>query len=276
MKPNPHRRHATVTARVEKENRLTSASSSPLLIARSVHKKFGGLKALEEVDIEVRSGEILGIIGPNGAGKSTLINILAGLYRPDGGRIFMGNVDITKTSVPGRAQLGLVRTFQHTRALTSFTVREALRLASHSPQVHRMKERPDVAAIADEFGLEPYLDRLVPLLPYGTQKVLNIALISCGDPKVLLLDEPFAGVTAEDVSKLSNLALELRKRGIGIVLVEHDMKSLMLLSDRVVVLDGGRTVAEGPPKEIQDNEMVRTIYLGRARRHPEGTSRNDG
>jgi branched-chain amino acid transport system ATP-binding protein len=238
------------------------ATSGPVLSATSIGKRFSGLQALSAVDLDIFPGEIVGIIGPNGAGKSTLINVLSGLYRPDGGRIVLDGAEITNANASARARMGLSRTFQHTRALSSFTVREAIRLAYSSPRVRRRMSTNEIHELAARFGLDGYLNRLVPLLPYGAQKVLNIALISLCNPKVVLLDEPFAGVTTDDIESLSQVISDLRAVGVGVALVEHDMISLMRLSDRVVVLDAGTTVASGTPVEVQANELVREIYLG--------------
>jgi branched-chain amino acid transport system ATP-binding protein len=242
-----------------------------VLTASSVGKRFSGLQALDQIDLAITPGEVVGIIGPNGAGKSTLINVLSGLYRPDSGRIVLDGTDVTRMDVAARARMGLSRTFQHTRALNSFTVQEALRLAYSSPRVRRRMSAASARELATRFGLEGYLNRLVPVLPYGAQKVLNIALISLCDPKVVLLDEPFAGVTAEDIDSLSQVIAELRSSGVGVALVEHDMVSLMRLSNRVVVLDAGAMVAAGTPAEVQANELVRKIYLGESAKSTEST-----
>jgi branched-chain amino acid transport system ATP-binding protein len=246
----------------------SALDGSAVLSAESVDKRFSGLQALSDVSLSVHRGEVVGIIGPNGAGKSTLINVLSGLYRPDRGRILLGGKDVSRANAAARARMGLSRTFQQTRALSSFTVREALRLAYGAPRVRRRTTGDKVGDVAERYGLAPHLDKLVTVLPYGGQKVLNMAMMMICEPTVVLLDEPFAGVTADDVQILGQVATDMAAEGAGVALVEHDMLSLMRLSHRVVVLDAGRTVAEGNPAEVQANDLVQEIYLGRS--HDDG------
>jgi ABC-type branched-subunit amino acid transport system ATPase component len=236
-----------------------------VLNAHGLDKRFGGLQAIADVDVTLRAGTVLGVIGPNGAGKSTLVNLLTGMYRPDRGEVLLQGRDISREDMPTRARRGLLRTFQHTKVLRSFTVAQALDLACRSPRGRSGDRRSRVAAVAADFGLERVLGRRVLELPYGTQKVLNLGLVALAEPVAVLLDEPFAGVTAADVGRLSRVVERLRAAGTAIALVEHDMRALMALSTTVLVLDSGKVVTEGTPAAIQDDPEVRRIYLGQRR-----------
>lgn len=234
-----------------------------VLEGRGLSKRFGGLQAVSDVDLVLRGGCVLGIIGPNGAGKSTLVNLLSGLYRADRGTVLLRGKDVTKDDLAARSRSGLVRTFQHTKVLASFTVGEAMGLAAKSPRGRGRARRPPVAELAEDFGLIEVLARPVRELPYGTQKVVNLGLVALTSPQAVLLDEPFAGVTRTDIDRLCRVIERLRAGGAAIGLVEHDMDTLMRLSTSVVVLDSGRLVTEGRPGEVQSDERVRRIYLGR-------------
>lgn len=237
--------------------------SGAALDATGLSKRFGGLQAVLDVDMHLERGRTVGVIGPNGAGKSTLINLLSGLYRPDRGQIRFAGSDVSRRDLAARSRAGLLRTFQQTKVLRSFLVRDAIELGLSSPRARRGGSGSDVAELADSFGLGAYLGRYVGELPYGTQKVLNLCLIAASRPIVLLLDEPFSGVTASDVEMLSALIRRLRDNGTAIGLVEHDMGALMPLSDRVVVLDAGRVILDASPQAVQASDQVQRIYLGR-------------
>jgi ABC-type branched-subunit amino acid transport system ATPase component len=236
-----------------------------VLAARGLSKRFGGLQAIDGVDLVLRAGCVLGIIGPNGAGKSTLVNLLSGLYRADAGTVELAGRDVSRADLAALSRQGLLRTFQHTKVLSSFTVAQAIDLARRSPRGRVGSGRDTAGTFAEEFGLGEVLHRRVTELPYGTQKVLNLCLIAMAAPIVVLLDEPFAGVTRADIERLSRVMERLLGAGAAIGLVEHDMPALMKLSTTVLVLDSGRVVTEGPPARIQNDEQVRRIYLGRRR-----------
>ncbi|HVW42187.1 MAG TPA: ATP-binding cassette domain-containing protein [Amycolatopsis sp.] len=234
-----------------------------VLEGRGLSKRFGGLHAVSDVDLTLRAGCVLGIIGPNGAGKSTVVNLLSGMYRADGGSVLLRGKDVSNHDLAARSRCGLVRTFQHTKVLTSFTVGGAMELAVKSPRNRAAARRGTVAALARDFGLAGVLHRDVRELPYGTQKVVNLALVALTSPVAVLLDEPFAGVTRSDIDRLCEVIERLRAAGTAIGLVEHDMDTLMRLSTSVLVLDSGRLVTEGSPADVQADERVRRIYLGR-------------
>jgi branched-chain amino acid transport system ATP-binding protein len=244
---------------------LAEVATGTVLEGRGLSKRFGGLQAVADVDLVLRGGSVLGIIGPNGAGKSTLVNLLSGMYRPDRGTVLLRGRDVSGDDLAARSRRGLVRTFQHTKVLASFTVADAMDLAVKSPR-SRASRRGPVTALAEDYGLGPVLHREVRELPYGTQKVVNLGLVALTDPVAVLLDEPFAGVTRDDIDRLCLVIERLRAGGAAIGLVEHDMDTLMRLSTTVLVLDSGRLVTEGSPGEVQADERVRRIYLGRRKR----------
>jgi len=232
------------------------------LEATGLSKRFGGLHALANVSFEMSAGQVLGILGPNGAGKSTLINVVAGAYRFDAGRLVLGGEDVTGLDMTARARKGLIRSFQNVRPSEDLTVRELLGLAHNAPtQVSDVSF--DEHRIAELCGLEPYLDRSLDLLPYGVQKVANLAATALCRPKVLLLDEPFAGVSEEEIRSLSSIIRVFRDAGVAIGLVEHNIGSVMALCDRVLVLDSGALIFSGLPDAAARDLTVQAAYLGR-------------
>lgn len=234
--------------------------SEPVLQARQVTKSFAGLRALDEVDFEVRPGELVGVIGPNGAGKSTFINVLTGVYRPTRGTVTCDGRDVTNLSMPRRARLGIIRTFQGTRSFSTLKVEDAVALAAESPRARTATTSTD--RILPDFGLSSYAESKIADLPYGAQKILNLALVALTRPRVLLLDEPFAGVHADDVERLSAIVDRFRSEGVALALVEHNIEALLRLADRVIVLDSGRLVFAGSPEEARVSDVVRAAYLG--------------
>jgi ABC-type branched-subunit amino acid transport system ATPase component len=235
----------------------------PIVSVDGVGKAFGGIQALEAVSLVLCAGEVLGIIGPNGAGKSTLINVVTGLYAPSEGTVLFDGDDVTSASLAKRARLGLVRSFQSTRTFGSLTVVEALRLAADAPRPRSLRvDRSEVQNTLEEFGLAPYATRGASELPYGVQKVLNLALVAICRPRALFLDEPFAGVGRDDVARLSSVIEQLRSREVALAVVEHNIEALLRLADRVTVLDSGRTIFNGTPTEARSSEAVRVAYLG--------------
>jgi branched-chain amino acid transport system ATP-binding protein len=239
-------------------------SGEAVFTAAGLSKSFSGVRALDDASLTLRRGEILGIIGPNGAGKSTLINLATGLFKPDSGVMTFEGRDVAGVSLPKRARLGLMRSFQQTRVFGSMTVLEALRLGAESPSAKRHRTGGDAAEAAIErFGLGEFRDRVAADLPYGVQKVLNIALVALGSPRALFLDEPFAGVSSDDVQRISDVIESIRDEGVAIGLVEHNIEALLRLADSVVVLDSGKLIFEGLPDEARNSEIVREAYLGR-------------
>jgi ABC-type branched-subunit amino acid transport system ATPase component len=231
-----------------------------LLEGTRVSKTFAGVKALADVDFSLAGGEVVGVIGPNGAGKSTFINVLTGVYRPSTGRVVFDGADVTRLSLAHRARLGIVRTFQGNRVFASLRLDDAIAVAAESPRARRGERWP--GDVVTDFGLAAYRGARIADLPYGVQKVLNLALTALTKPRVLLLDEPFAGVHSEDVTRLSAIVERFRQEGVGVALVEHNIEALLRLADRVIVLDSGTQIFAGSPTEARHSDVVRTAYLG--------------
>lgn len=249
-----------------------------LLQIEGVSKRFGGLQALEAVSFSVDEGEIFSVIGPNGAGKSTLFKILAGALGPSSGRVVFGGRSIAGRPQAEVARRGLVRTFQETTIFPEMTPLEHVVIAHHLQSrvgtwrtifgtwKAEVEERTSLAgaeAILRDLGLEPVAKEPARTLPHGSLRILGIAMALAAKPRLLLLDEPFAGMNTEETSQASTLVRGLRSRGLTVMLVEHDMRAVMALSDRVAVLSFGRKLAEGTPRAIQSNPDVIEAYLGR-------------
>lgn len=249
----------------------------PLLELQKLTKKFGGLTAVSDFDMFVDKGEIVGVIGPNGAGKTTVFNTISGIYSPTSGKVFYKGKDITGLNPHSVAKRGLVRTFQVTTVFSNLTVLENIRLGSHmlarigfladlfnTPSKQRKeKELFDKAAeLADFLGLADKRNELAKNLSHGHQRALEIAIALGSDPELLMLDEPVAGMGAEETQKMMELIRNMRDKGITILLVEHDMKVVMNICTRIYVLDFGKKLAEGSPNEISTNKEVIAAYLG--------------
>jgi branched-chain amino acid transport system ATP-binding protein len=241
------------------------------LSARNLAKRFGGIVATDSVDFDVLEGEVHGLIGPNGAGKTTLIAQLAGLLRSDTGSIHFADVDITRLGAARRAQLGLARTFQITSIFPDFTVFENVLVAVQAHAGHcfrfwrpvRRDERlaQKTFEILDRLKLTQRRDIRASMLAHGEKRLLEIAIAIGGSPRVLLLDEPTAGLGARESEDIKELLHGWRGR-YAIILIEHDMDVVFRLCDRVSVMANGRLIASGRPEEIRNNEDVQRAYLG--------------
>ncbi|TMH48553.1 MAG: ABC transporter ATP-binding protein [Betaproteobacteria bacterium] len=242
-----------------------------LLEVRGLTKSFGALLASDDVNLEVREGETHAIIGPNGAGKTTLISQLAGNLRPDRGRVRFAGEDITALSAPARARRGFARSFQITSIYPDFTALENVMLAVQAHSGHSFRfwrpAREETAlssparAILEEVGLSGRCEVPAANLAHGEQRALEIATALATRPRLLLLDEPVAGMGAEETQRMIALLSSL-KGGKTLILVEHDMDAVFSLADRISVLVYGRIIATGAPEEIRANLEVRRAYLG--------------
>lgn len=239
---------------------------------------FGGIVALDNVSLEVKEGQIFTIIGPNGAGKTCLLNCINGFYRPQKGSIFFYQQDITMLSPHRIAKIGIARTFQNIALYTRMTTLENLLAARHicmksgllsgavyfgPSQKEEIKHREAVEEIIDFLEMESIRKKVVATLPYGQRKRVELGRALAMEPRLLLLDEPMAGMNMEEKEDMARFILDIyEEKNIPIILVEHDMGVVMDLSDRVAVLDFGKKIAEGAPEEIKRNERVIKAYLG--------------
>lgn len=238
---------------------------------------FGGVKAVQNVDLDVREGGICGLIGPNGAGKTTFFNVVTGIYPPTSGHIFFRDTEITGKPAHEVAALGILRTYQKTSLFPQLTVRENVVIGAHirtnagvwgalfNTRAKREEEtRRDekTLEILEFTGLAPRTATEAQNLSYGEQRVLEVAIVLAGAPELLLLDEPAAGLTPEEIQRMVQLIREVNAQGVTVLLVEHDMKMVMEICERISVLDYGEKIAEGSPAEISENKKVIEVYLG--------------
>ncbi len=258
----------------------------PLLKVDGVSKRFGGLMALADVSFEVRPGEILGLIGPNGAGKTTMFNCIAGVYKPTSGDItFAGQSGVVRTNglKPEKmTELGIARTFQNIRLFGALSVLDNVRVARHcrtsanffGAVLRTRGQRAEEKAIIEEsmrwldfVGLGKHALDGATSLAYGNQRRLEIARALATGPKLIMLDEPAAGMNPRETRRLVDLIHAILDAGITVVLIEHDMKLVMHICQRLVVLDHGILIAEGRPEEVRANPQVIEAYLGRGAAH---------
>jgi branched-chain amino acid transport system ATP-binding protein len=237
---------------------------TPLLQIQGVTKKFGGLYAVSQVTFELPEGQILGLIGPNGAGKTTLFNTINGIYHPEEGRIIFQNKDVTGRKPYQLAKMGMARTHQIVRPLNELTVCENVMVGACFG--HENQNLTNAARIADEtldfVGLAAKSDQLAGTLNVAQKKRLEMARALAAHPILLLLDEVLAGLNSSEVDGMIQTVLNIRRQGVTIIMIEHLMKAVMNISDRILVLDYGQQIAEGTPSEIAQNSKVIEAYLG--------------
>ena len=267
-------------AEARAETRREACDVSPLLAVEGVTIRFGGVTALQDVSFAVARRAICGLIGPNGAGKTTLFNCVSRLYHPHAGQILFEGHSLAGVGRHELAALGVARTFQNAALFSTMTTRDNVRVGAHAlgrsgflmnalalprarRETRRISERAD--ALIEEFGLRRVADRSVGELPFGVRKRIELARALASEPKLLMLDEPAAGLNHEEVDALSHEIRAIRdRRGVAILIVEHHMNLVMRVSDQVVALEFGRVIADGTPEAVRANPEVVRAYLGSA------------
>ncbi|HET9736387.1 MAG TPA: ABC transporter ATP-binding protein [Burkholderiales bacterium] len=245
-----------------------------MLELRSLSRHFGGVKAVDGLDLEVQEGQIFGLIGPNGSGKSTTVNVITGLFPPTSGSILFRGQDLAALPTHRRLRAGIARTFQNIRLFGQLSVWQNLWVAQNSAEDQARQGffarwlggqrgvRDEIGQLLEFSGLAQKRDELAANLAFGEQRRLELARAMAAKPRLLLLDEPAAGMNSEEIGQLRDRILKLRERGVTILLVEHVMELVMGVTDRIAVLNFGQKIAEGTPAEIQAHPAVRKAYLG--------------
>ena len=235
-----------------------------MLRVEEVTVNFGGLRAIDALNLEVPAGMITGLIGPNGAGKTTAFNVVTGLQRPDSGRVLLDGRDITSIGPSARARLGLGRTFQRLELFGSLSARDNVLVALESRGAHGRRARQLADELLERIGLQPVAGAQADILPTGMARLLELARALACEPKVLLLDEPSSGLGSGDTDRLGDLLSELAGLGVAVLLVEHDMDLVMRVCSKIYVLDFGRLIASGNAAEVSADPLVQAAYLGTA------------
>src|SRR5436305_5425580 len=250
---------------------------SALFSAAGLHKSFGGVRAVRDISFEIPNGAVFAIIGPNGAGKSTLLNLMSGIYQPDGGALTFTGTDLSGLPAHRRVRLGIARTFQKIRLFKQLSVIDNVLAGFHTHhdipawqylihgaafQRDHRRCRAQAMELLSFVGLAARRDALAGSLSYGEQRLLEFARALATKPRLMLIDEPAAGLNASEVDSLLDRILTTRRRGVTVVVVEHNMELVMNVADRVLVMDYGQHLFEGAPADVQKNDAVIAAYLG--------------
>ncbi len=262
------------------DRRKNNPRAAPLLELDGVSKSFGGVHAVRNLSFSLMPGTITGLIGPNGAGKTTLFNLITGVLPTDSGDIVFEGQTTLRTKIDELVHRGIARTFQNVELFESMTVLENILVGQHTQtrcgmwasllrlpwaQREERQARKNAMAFLEFVGLEAYAEKTSSDLPFGWQRLLELARALAARPKLLLLDEPAAGLNIVETDQLGKLIHKVKANGVTVLLVEHDMSLTMEISDKIVVLDQGAKIAEGTPREVQSNEAVIKAYLGTGR-----------
>jgi len=234
----------------------------PLLTVTDLTKDFGGLRAVSHLSFDAEPGEILGLIGPNGAGKTTVFNLVTGFLRPTAGRILLAGRSVVGLRPHAITRRGIARTFQVVKPFPKLSVRENVTLAAFCHEAARRRAETLAAQVLERVGLQDKLDSRAADLTLGEQKRLEIARALATDPRLLLLDEPMGGLNPREVNAACVLVEQIRADGVSVILVEHVMKAIMRISNRIVVIHHGEKIADGPPGRVVNDPGVIAAYLG--------------
>ena len=253
----------------------------PILRLEAVGKHFGGVVVLEDVSFDVRAGARHALIGPNGAGKTTLFNVISGVFPPDEGRVLLDGQDLAGVPSRRRIGMGMARSFQNIRLMPHLSVVENVMLGQHARPgllrklkpvglLPRSRERDEALEVLDRFGLDAYRGQVVANLPYGIRKKIEVVRALMAEPRLLLLDEPAAGLNATETAALRDFLMEVSARGVTLLVVEHDMPFVNSLCEHVTVMNFGRRIYDGPAAGAREDEAVLDAYLGT--HHKKGAS----
>lgn len=236
------------------------------IVVTGVTRAFRGVQALAGVDLTVHPGEVFGLIGPNGAGKSTLVNIISGYDRPDTGTVLMDGADVTGTGARTKARSGLARTFQHGHSYHGLTVRENIEVAALGTGKRRVQARRLADDLMERLDITDRANQFARTLPHGTDRRLGVARALAAEPRYILLDEPAAGLNEGEIGEFGDVVRSIAAEGTGVLLIDHNIRLIMAVCERVHVIVQGKSFLEGTPDEVQASEALAEAYLGRSGR----------